>query len=440
MSKLKLFLILASALLISCNPNDPNNGNDTGTGGGGTGTGGGNGGGGVKPSWYLSDADQGKVYQPNPVIVFDSKVGDIYRIAGIVETTKGTLVAVSDSRKTSEADVGFNGAAGIDVVVKRSTDGGKTWGQAVKIPPIATKKEDSHGDPLIFSCKDGTLVVLCAAGNAWAQKYSGSSLIKMSKSTDDGQSWSQWTEIQKVIYDNATVKTKGFVKGFAASGRGYTDPDTGALYAAVLVGNTGHSKKGTVVIKSVDNGTTWTVIGVLEDNGNDEPKVVTRIAEGTHAGKLLLSVRPSTAGKRKFFLLDETQGEATSISTYNEATAGTFNDPTIDAEGMRYTLKEDGHAKNRILHVYLNSSSGRKNLSLVMSENEGVTWANNKQLQDSSTKNAAYSSIMVLGDGTIGILAEEQNLDTASASGTYDIVFRRFNLKAFNGETYTQTW
>lgn len=434
MSKLKLFLILASAFLISCaNPNDPDNGNDTGTGGG-TG-GGGAGGGGVKPSWYLSDADQGKVYQPNPVIVFDSKAGDIYRIAGIVETTKGTLVAVSDSRKTSEADVGFNGAGGIDVVVKRSTDGGKTWGQAVKIPPIATKKEDSHGDPLIFSCKDGTLVVLCAAGNAWAQQYSGSSLIKMSKSTDDGQSWSQWTEIQKVIYDNATVKTKGFVKGFAASGRGYTDPDTGALYAAVLVGNTGHSKKGTVVIKSVDNGTTWTVIGVLEDNGNDEPKVVTRIAEGTHTGKLLLSVRPTTKGKRKFFLLDENQGEASSISTYTEA--GTFNDPTIDAEGMRYTLKKDGHAKNRILHVYLDNNSTRKNLSLVMSEDEGKTWINNKVIQPDL---AAYSSIIVLGDGTIGILAEEKNLDTASSSGTYDIVFRRFNLKAFNGETYTQTW
>lgn len=437
MSKLKLFLILASALLISCNPNDPNNGNDTGTGGG-------NGGGGTppdgKPSWYLSDAQQSSVYQPNPVIVFDSKKGDIYRIAGIVETTKGTLVAVSDSRKTSESDVGFNAAANIDVVVKRSTDGGKTWGQAVSIPPLATKKEDSHGDPLIFSCKDGTLVVLCAAGNAWKQEYNGNSLIKMSKSTDDGQSWSQWTEIQKVIYDNTTVQGKGFIKGFAASGRGYTDPDTGALYAAVLVGNTGHSKKGTVVIKSTDNGSTWKVIGVLEDNDNDEPKVVTRIAEGTHTGKLLLSVRPSTAKKRRFFLLDEARGEASSISTYTEATAGAFVDPTIDAEGMRYTLKKDGHAKNRILHVYLNNSSTRKNLSLVMSEDEGVTWANNKQLQDSSTKNAAYSSIMVLGDGTIGILAEEQNLDTASGSGTYDIVFRRFNLKAFNGETYTQTW
>lgn len=435
MSKLKLFLILASAFLISCsNPNDPGNGTGGGgNGGGGTGTGGGTG----NPSWYLSDAQQSSVYQPNPVIVFDSKQGDIYRIAGIVETTKGTLVAVSDSRKTSESDVGFSGAANIDVVVKRSTDGGKTWGQAVKIPPIAQKKEDSHGDPLIFSCKDGTLVVLCAAGNAWAQQYGtqNDSKIKMSKSTDDGQSWSQWTEIQKVIYGNTTVQGKDFIKGFAASGRGYTDPDTGALYAAVLVGNYGHSKKGTVVIKSVDNGTTWTVIGVLEDNGNDEPKVVTRIAEGTHTGKLLLSVRPTTKGKRKFFLLDENQGEASSISTYTEA--GTFNDPTIDAEGMRYTLKKDGHAKNRILHVYLDNNSTRKNLSLVMSEDEGKTWINNKVIQPDL---AAYSSIIVLGDGTIGILAEEKNLDTASSSGTYDIVFRRFNLKAFNGETYTQTW
>lgn len=439
MSKLKLFLILASSLLISCaNPNDPDNGNDTGTGGG-TGSGGGTGGGSGNPSWYLSDAQQSSVYQPNPVIVFDSKQGDIYRIAGIVETTKGTLVAVSDSRKTSESDVGFNAAANIDVVVKRSTDGGKTWGQAVSIPPLATKKEDSHGDPLIFSCKDGTLVVLCAAGNAWKQEYNGNSLIKMSKSTDDGQSWSQWTEIQKVIYDNPIVKQNSFIKGFAASGRGYTDPDTGALYAAVLVGTLNHTSKGTVVIKSLDNGTTWTVIGVLQDNNNDEPKVVTRIAaEDVNKGKLLLSVRPSTKGKRRFFLLDENQTDVSkSITQYTEANNNAFKDPTIDAEGMRYTLIKDGHAKNRILHVYLNSDGNRNNLSLVMSEDEGKTWNYNKLLQDAPNKNAAYSSIMVLGDGTIGILAEEANNSTG---GTYDIVFRRFNLKAFNGETYTQTW
>lgn len=64
MSKLKLFLILASALLISCvNPNDPE---DTGTGGGGnggggTGTGGGTTTGGyVLPKGSLSQEEQKK--------------------------------------------------------------------------------------------------------------------------------------------------------------------------------------------------------------------------------------------------------------------------------------------------------------------------------------------------------------------------------------------
>ena len=71
MSKLKLFLILASALLISCtNPNDPGNGNDTGTGGGtggGTGTGGGNtvGGGYVLPKGSLSQEEQQKDLDPD---------------------------------------------------------------------------------------------------------------------------------------------------------------------------------------------------------------------------------------------------------------------------------------------------------------------------------------------------------------------------------------
>ncbi|WP_302279618.1 sialidase family protein [Brachyspira pilosicoli] len=269
MSKLKLFLILASALLISCaNPNDPDNGNDTGTGGGGTG-----GGGTGNPSWFLTAEKQKTPWSIDKTLAITVSGKAHYRITGILATkhakNNNKIIAIYDNRKTSNADIGFTAAANLEPLIKisedggntwgaeitvgpvatskdtshgdpvifeanngdivvlaaaggawatapsnpsrisviKSTDGGKNWGQAVKIPPIAQKKEDSHGDPLIFSCKDGTLVVLCAAGNAWAQQYGtqNDSKIKMSKSTDDGQSWSQWTEIQKVIYDNTTV-------------------------------------------------------------------------------------------------------------------------------------------------------------------------------------------------------------------------------------------
>lgn len=79
MSKLKLFLILASALLISCaNPNDPDNGNDTGTGGG-TGGGGTGGGGNANPSWFLTAEQQGKKLDFQEQILFNTTGGQRYR-------------------------------------------------------------------------------------------------------------------------------------------------------------------------------------------------------------------------------------------------------------------------------------------------------------------------------------------------------------------------
>src|SRR5690606_20070050 len=45
-----------------------------------------------------------------------------YRIPGIVVTTKGTVLAYSEARKNGSADWGE-----IEIHLRRSTDGGKTW-------------------------------------------------------------------------------------------------------------------------------------------------------------------------------------------------------------------------------------------------------------------------------------------------------------------------
>src|SRR3954466_11836150 len=51
----------------------------------------------------------------------------IYRIPGIVATDKGTLIAYCEARKTGTSDWGV-----IDLMYRRSTDGGKTWSEPKK--------------------------------------------------------------------------------------------------------------------------------------------------------------------------------------------------------------------------------------------------------------------------------------------------------------------
>ncbi|MFN7142066.1 MAG: exo-alpha-sialidase, partial [Limisphaerales bacterium] len=45
-----------------------------------------------------------------------------YRIPSLIVTKKGTLLAFAEGRKNNRTDTGD-----IDIVLKRSTDGGKTW-------------------------------------------------------------------------------------------------------------------------------------------------------------------------------------------------------------------------------------------------------------------------------------------------------------------------
>src|SRR4051812_17216964 len=45
-----------------------------------------------------------------------------YRIPAMVTTTKGTLLAFCEGRRNNAADAGD-----IDMLLKRSTDGGRTW-------------------------------------------------------------------------------------------------------------------------------------------------------------------------------------------------------------------------------------------------------------------------------------------------------------------------
>lgn len=425
MSKLKLFLILASALLISCaNPNDPDNGNDTGTGGGGTGGGSGN------PSWFLTAEQQKAPYEIVKTIKY-TKTGEYYRIPCVIVTEKNTIIVVFDNRKTSNSDIGFTAAAFIEPTVQRSENGGQTWSSDIVVGGLATAKDTSHGDPVIFRGKNNRIVILAAAGGAWATAPGNPSRISVSISDDDGKSWSAWKDVQGDIFKSGTIVDNGFVKGFIASGRGTTLSD-GTLAATMLVGSSdGYSKKGAVTYYSKDNGETWNVGGFIVYNADnfDEPKIIAQLTDGS----LLMSARPKTQGQERLWATAKSVTDNWKKVSY----ASGLIDGRANAEGVRYTLKSGGHSKDRLLFLNCNSSTERIQLTLHMSEDEGVKWPIKKIIQSGRS---CYSSIDVLPDGTIITFAEEPSV--SSAIDNYDLVFRRFNLYSFTSgnQTYTDTW
>ena len=211
-----------------------------------------------------------------------------YRIPAIIATTKGTLLAFCEGRKNSSSDAGE-----IDMLMKRSTDGGRSWSQQQIV---------WHDGP--NTCGNPCPVVDHSTGTVWlflthnlgedveqaiAQRRSKSTrTVWVCKSPDDGVTWSKPIEITKT--------TKKPEWGWYATGPGVGiqlqhGPHAGRLL--IPCNNTVQPNSyrsdvfeyGDNVIYSDDHGMTWRVGGVVPAVGVDEPQVVELTASITPMGQ-----------------------------------------------------------------------------------------------------------------------------------------------------------
>lgn len=281
----------------------------------------------------------------------------------------------------------------------------------------------------------GNLVMLSATGGAFRWDTEQKSRIAVSISKDDGITWSDWKEVQGDIFTSGKLPQNGYVKGFAASGRGTTLSDGTLVCALVVTSQNGTSKRGVATYYSKDSGNTWQVGGLTQypSNAYDEPKVIAEIVSGENKGKLLLSARPNTTGKDRYWAVADGVDDNWIEVKYGVG----LTDGRANAEGIRYTLKSNGHSKDRLLFINCNSATERTQLTLHMSEDEGETWTTKKVIQSGIS---CYSSLYALPDGTIMTFAEEPS--EVVGKDNYDLVFRRFNLAWFTDESevYSDTW
>ena len=79
---------------------------------------------------------------PTPLFVAGQDGYHTYRIPALLSTPKGTLLAFCEGRKTRRADDGD-----IDLLVKRSSDGGETWSPQTIIHEEGGDAEITIGNP-----------------------------------------------------------------------------------------------------------------------------------------------------------------------------------------------------------------------------------------------------------------------------------------------------
>jgi sialidase-1 len=118
-----------------------------------------------------------------------------YRIPSLLVTRKGTLLAFCEGRKNTRSDAGD-----IDLLLRRSLDGGKAWSQ---VQVVWDDSANTCGNPCpVLDARTGTVWLLLThnLGSDTEQRIvnstsRGTRTVWVTKSTDDGVSWSKPVEI-----------------------------------------------------------------------------------------------------------------------------------------------------------------------------------------------------------------------------------------------------
>ncbi|MET7479619.1 sialidase family protein [Streptomyces sp. NPDC005648] len=119
-----------------------------------------------------------------------------FRIPAIVKTEDGTLLAFAEGRVLNCGD-----AADIDIVLKRSTDGGRTWGP---LRVVTDGGGDTHGNPAPVVDRATGRVLLAETWNTGRTDGASCSVPcdrtpHLQYSDDDGLTWSQPRDLSDEI-------------------------------------------------------------------------------------------------------------------------------------------------------------------------------------------------------------------------------------------------
>jgi len=330
-----------------------------------------------------------------------------YRIPALLSTTQGTLLAFCEGRRASGGDSGD-----IDVLLKRSYDKGATWTDAAV---IADAGADTIGNPTpVVERRSGTIFLLLTRnpGHIRERQIAGSSAegtrtVWLTRSSDDGRTWSPLEEI------TSTVKRSDWTWYATGPGNGIQ------LRSGRLVIPCDHTVKGTRarhshVIYSDDRGKTWRIGGVADEKTNESAVVELR------DGSLLLNMRSYHGQNRRAVARSRDRG-ATWSSVYLDPV---LIEPVCQASLISVT--PPGKRRKQWLLFSNPANVKRAAMTVKASFDQGKTWPAAKLIHAGP---AAYSSLAVLGDGSVGLLYER-----GDASAYERITFARFPLNWLNEE------
>lgn len=311
-----------------------------------------------------------------------------FRIPAILKTHNGTLIAVSDRRKFNQIDIPHD----IDIVIRRSFDGGKTW-TGTQFVIEGYGYGHGYGDAALVQTPSGKIVMVFIGGpGLWNSTPENPQPTYVMTSDDDGATWSEARDITHFLYGKECkdpVRSQ-FLSSFCASGQGAVSP-TGRIMFVAAMRTSSEYKLDNYLIYSDDEGETWEV-SELACKGGDESKVITM-----PDGSILMSIRNPQRTERIF----KTSMDNGVTWQDTDKYAG-MHDPACN--GTPLLVPQNG--RQVLIHSLPKGPKSRW---------DGVIYTYDEQKQQWSAPHlinpgmSAYSDMTLLDEETIGYFVEEDD-------------------------------
>jgi sialidase-1 len=331
---------------------------------------------------------------------------NLYHIPGVVVTKSGAVLAWCEARKKS---IDWDD---IRILLRRSTDDGKTWSTpeiiadvpgAKQKNPVALKLKDvdpadiTYNNAVLIADRDGTVHML------FCLEYMR---CFYQRSSDDGVTWSTPVEITSTF---EKFRPQYDWKVLATGPNHGIQLRTGRLIVPVWLSEATaknpHHPSVTATIYSDDGGKTWSAGEIAVPTTNEWTDPNETVAIELADGRVMLNVRTESKTHRRLITTSRDGATGWSKPRFDDA----LLEPICMAGIVRYSLATGGD-KNRILFSNPHNlargegqevpgkTRDRKNLSIKLSYDEGESWPVNKTIEPEWS---GYSDLAVTGSGTI---------------------------------------
>lgn len=318
-----------------------------------------------------------------------------YRIPAITTAKNGTLVAITDKRWNNNGDL----PGKITLECRLSDDNGATWGPAIRVS--GENIDNGYGDAsVVTDRRTGRIFTMFNGNNGYPQSNPKDEMkLYFSYSDDNGHTWADKTDITPFIYGVTCIEycesyvptRKDWYGMFLTSGSA-TQMRDGTIMVAAVIRNPHSSSQENRAVWTHDFGKTWNISANASIVGGNEAKVFQ-----VNDGHIVMSIRQWT--NLKF-----SHSYDGGVTWHDLTSMNDVWNPDCDADAKRYTSTIDGYEKNRIVITTPYDHGTRRNVSFLMSYDEGKTWPIKKSL---TTGSSAYSAVTFDNDGGIHVMFEK---------------------------------